>query len=383
MGKEPVVIIGGGIGGLSTALALQNCGVPVRVYERSQQLQELGAGILTYPNGRRCLSYLGIEGAVEDISYAIKAFNFCNYQTGELISSLPNDEVEKRFGQKAICTHRGDLYRILLEEVRKKDPDCVNPGHEFVGLEQDQSGVTVHFKNGVTVRAPVVLGADGNGSSVRSTLVPEKPVRFSGQTAFRALVPIEKTPSAIRDLELGAYRAPGHFFLHYPIRSGKLMNLVAFGRDDEWQAEGWSIPATINEFLATYADFAPSLRELIGAVNEEELFKWGLYGREPSEEWVFGRVALLGDAAHPMTPFLGQGATMAMEDAVVFARAYSSASSVDEGLARYQAVRRTRGNNVSRWSWEEGKALQDPATKEFKGAIGYGLVDYNAATVAV
>jgi len=170
--------------------------------------------------------------------------------------------------------------------------------------------------------------------------------------------------------------------LTYPLRGGQLMNLIGCGQTDTWEAEGWSIPATNEQFLAAYADFAPYLLDLIRAVPEGELFKWGLYDREPLPRWTSGRVAMLGDAAHPMTPFLGQGAAMAVEDAVVLARALEASSTVAEAFASYESARCERGNNVARWSLEEGRALQDP-TIQNKGAAGYGLLDYDPTLVPI
>jgi salicylate hydroxylase len=161
-----------------------------------------------------------------------------------------------------------------------------------------------------------------------------------------------------------------------------LVNLIGCGRTDAWEEEGWSIPATADQFLDAYSDFAPHLLELISATPDDKLFKWGLYDRQPLETWTEGRVAFMGDAAHPMTPFLGQGAAMAVEDAVVLARSIAEFNDLDDALAAYRAARQERGNNVARWSWEEGRALQDP-TIPSRGAAGYGLLDYDPASVAL
>lgn len=160
------------------------------------------------------------------------------------------------------------------------------------------------------------------------------------------------------------------------------MNLIGCGQTDTWEEEGWSIPATSEQFLDDYADFAPHLLDLIRAVPHGSSYKWGLYDRDPLETWTSGRVAILGDAAHPMTPFLGQGAAMAVEDAVVLARALASSDSPTNAFQAYENVRRERGNNVARWSREEGRALQDPTIPN-RGAIGYGLLDYDPAAVAI
>ncbi|MEZ5233231.1 MAG: FAD-dependent monooxygenase [Acidimicrobiales bacterium] len=379
---DRVVIIGGGIGGLSMALALQRRGVAVAVYERATRLREIGAGIIMQPNGRKGLVDLGVDGAVAAVSSCMTMLHACHYATGEILGARPNAAIAEQYGLPSLAVHRGDLHSVLLAAVRAEDAAAVHAAHEFVSLEQDEAGVTVQFANGASDRAEVVIGADGNGSAVRSFLFPGEPARFNGQVAFRAVLPDELVPPLVRERELAMHRGPGRYLLHYPLRGGQLMNLIGCGHTETWEEEGWSIPATNEQFLTAYADFAPHLQELIAAVPDGELFKWGLYDRAPLESWTSGRVAILGDAAHPMTPFLGQGAAMAVEDAVVLARAMAASSSVEEAFARYRSVRCERGNNVARWSLEEGRALQDPTIMN-KGAAGYGLLDYDPATVPV
>jgi salicylate hydroxylase len=278
--------------------------------------------------------------------------------------------------------HRADLHGVLLAAVRANDQDAVRAAHEFIALDQDADGVQVRFANGVTDRAPLVVGADGNSSAVRSFVFPGEPARFNGQVAFRAVLEDELVPPLVRQRELAMHRGPERYLLHYPLRGGRLMNLIGCGQTDGWEEEGWSIPATNAQFLEAYADFAPHLLDLIRAVPDGALFKWGLYDRPPLDSWTLGRVAILGDAAHPMTPFLGQGAAMAVEDAVVLARSLEASTTVAQAFASYEAARCERGNNVARWSIEEGRALQNPTIAN-KGAAGYGLLEYDAAAVPV
>ena len=382
MAVDRVVVIGGGIGGLSLALALQRRGIAVSVFERASELREIGAGIVMQPNGRRGLVDLGVDTAVEAVSSRPSMFHGCDYATGEVLSSTSSDQMAERFGLPSLTVHRADLHGVLLSAVRANDAEAVHAAHSFVSLEQSADDVTVHFANGATDRAPLVVGADGNGSAVRSHVFGGEAPRFNGQVAFRAVLPSALVPPIVRHRELAMHRGPGRYLLYYPLRGGELTNLIGCGRTDEWEEEGWSIPATATQFLEAYADFAPHLLDLIGAVPDGALFKWGLYDREPLDTWTSGRVAILGDAAHPMTPFLGQGAAVAVEDAVVLARAVATSDDLDQALDSYRSARQDRGNNVARWSWEEGRALQDPTIAN-RGAAGYGLLDYDPATVAV
>ena len=380
MTVERVVVVGGGIGGLSLALGLQRRGIAVTVYERASELREIGAGIIMQPNGRNGLVDLGVDEAVAAVSSCPKVFHACDYATGEVLGERPNAGFAEMYGLPSLAVHRGDLHAVLLAAVRANDADAVHAGHEFVALDQDADGVTARFANGVSDTSPLVVGADGNGSAVRTEVFGGEPARFNGQVAFRALIPLDLVPPIVRERELGMHRGPGRYLLYYTLRGGELMNLIGCGQTDVWEQEGWSIPATTAQFLADYDDFAPHLLDLIRSVPDGELFKWGLYDRQPAPTWTSGRVAIMGDAAHPMTPFLGQGAAMAVEDAVVLARAIAGAGDVTEALDTFQSVRRERGNDVARWSWEEGRALQDPTIAN-KGAAGYGLLDYNPATV--
>lgn len=374
------IVIGGGIGGLSMALALQRRGMAVSVYERARELREIGAGIIMQPNGRKGLVDLGVDEAVADVSCAMAMLHACHWATGEVLSAVPNTAIAERYGLPSLAVHRADLHSVLLAAVRANDPGAVHAAHEFAALSQDAEGVTVRFANGAIERGEIVIGADGNGSAVRSFVFPGEAAVFNGQVAFRAVLPIELVPDIVRERELAMHRGPRRYLLHYPLRRGTLMNLIGCGTTEDWEAEGWSIPATNGQFLAAYGDFAPHLCDLIRAVPDGELFKWGLYDRAPLERWTRGRVAMLGDAAHPMTPFLGQGAAMAVEDAVVLARALERADTVADAFAAYEAARVERGNNVARWSLEEGRALQDPTIAN-KGAAGYGLLDYDPVAV--
>ena len=169
--------------------------------------------------------------------------------------------------------------------------------------------------------------------------------------------------------------------LHYPLRGGQIMNLVANGRSASWEEEGWAIPATNEEFAAAYSDFAPEVVAMIHTIPAGALFKWGLRDREPLASWTKGRVTMLGDAAHPMTPFLGQGACIAIEDGIVLGRAFELAGSIEEALARYEAARKARGTNVQLWSREQGRNLQ--ASRKGQTAVERGLLDYDPVTVPV
>jgi salicylate hydroxylase len=377
-----IIIVGAGIGGLAAALALQRRGFGVVVYERAAEIREIGAGVIITPNARRALHELGVDQALEAASSCVPVFHTCDYATGAVIREVYNEQVFRQHGMTTLQVHRADLHGLLKEAVLANDPDCLHPGHEFVELEQDEAGVSVRFANGASDRADVVIGADGNASAVRSFLFPGEAPRFNGQVAFRALIPDALVPPSVRKLQMAMHPAPRRYLLHYPLRGGRIMNLIGCGQSDSWEEEGWSIPATNEEFASAYCDFAPELVSLIRSIPPGALFKWGLRDREPLKTWTAGRVTMLGDAAHPMTPFLGQGACMAIEDALLLGRAFAASKAVDEALQRYEVARKIRGTNVQLWSREEGRALQDP-NRTRRPAQDRGLLDYDPVAVPV
>jgi salicylate hydroxylase len=295
---------------------------------------------------------------------------------------VSGEDICRKVGAASLGVYRADLHSVLMASVRANDPDCLHASHEFVGLEQDATGVTVKFANGTSARSDVVVGADGNASAVRSFLFPDEAPKFAGQVAYRSLIPIALVPDSVRERGSIMSAGPGRYLLCYPLRGGQIMNLIGLVQSGEWEEEGWTTPATHAEFAQTFAGFEPDLIELIHRIPQGELFKWGLRDREPLQNWTVGRVTTLGDAAHPMTPFLGQGACMAIEDALILARAFAASSTVQEALARYEAVRKPRGTLVQLASREEGLSLQDPSKKR-RTAQDRGLMDYDPVTVAV
>lgn len=382
MTLNQIIIIGAGIGGLAAALGLQRRGFKVRVFERAPEIKEIGAGLIVTANARRALSDLGVDEGLAAVSSRVDVFHTCDYRTGKITKVIENDEIEQRYGLATLQVHRADLHGLLMAAVAKNDPAALHAGHEFIALDQSDEGVNIKFANGAEVFGDVLIGADGNASPVRSFVFGGEAAAFNGQVAFRALISKDQVPSGINRLHLAMHTAPRRYLLHYPLRHGEIVNLIGCGQSKTWEAEGWAIPATNDEFEQAYSDFWPELLALIRTIPPGALFKWGLRDREPLERWVNGRVAMLGDAAHPMTPFLGQGACMAVEDAMLLARAFGASSGIDEALVRYEAARKTRGNNVQLWSREEGMALQDP-TRPRKAAIERGLLEYDPVAVAV
>lgn len=386
MRSTRISIIGAGIGGLTAALSLQRRGFKVSVFERAAQLGEVGAGILVTPNSQRALDDLGVGEQIRAGASCEPAGHYARYDTGEILLSTDTKSVVEKYGYAILQVHRADLHAVLTKAVEANDPGALHTGHELVDIRQTGTAVSATFNNGAVVDADVLIGADGNASRVRSVVFGDAPPRFTGQVAFRALIPADAVPASLAGRGKVMYFGPQRMVLHYPLRGGRLMNLIGIGRTPHWEEEGWAIPATKEEFLELYSDFNQPVRELIQAIPAGGVSKWGLRDREPVASWVQGRVALLGDAAHPVTPFLGQGANIAMEDGFVLGRAFAESASVREALERYEAARKERGTMVQLMSREQGEALQGAKAEGFspgRPPVERGLFEYDPVRVPI
>ena len=378
------MIVGAGIGGLTAALSLQRHGVRVSVYEQASELKEFGAGLMVTPNAMHALDFLGVGGAIAATSNVSPGVLIKHYHTGEVLQRRSDGDTHRlKYGAGHFQVHRADLHCALSTAVLANDPGCIHLDHGFADLEQRQTGVLARFANGAVASADVLIGCDGCRSVVRDKVHGSAPVAYTGQVAFRALVPAARLPQELRTLARCLYIGPGRMFLHYLLRKGSLANLVAIARQPRWQAEGWAIRAEVSELLELYEDFHPQVLDIIKSVEPDALFKWGLRDREPLPQWTIGRVSTLGDAAHPMSPFLGQGAVMAIEDGMVLGRCFADACAPEDALAMYEEARKQRANAVQLQSREQANALQCSLGDFNPGrpAEDRGLFDYNPVTV--
>jgi salicylate hydroxylase len=255
---------------------------------------------------------------------------------------------EAHYGSSLLTIHRGDLQRALFEAVLQRDPGVVRLDHRLTGIQQVDGGVEAMFSNGDVVRGAALIGCDGVRSTVREWLFPGAPAQFTGNVAWRGLVPVDRLGPEARTPDTATFVGPGRHFVVYAVQGGAAVNYVAIAESDQWEEEGWMVPARLEDALQAFDDWHPYVRELIAATPPDGLFKWGLFDHEPLPRWTFGRVALLGDAAHAILPFLGQGAALSMEDALVLARALKDAPSVEAALAAYERVRADRAAWVQR-----------------------------------
>jgi len=382
--KGEIAIIGAGLGGLTAALALIADGWRVRVYEQAAVLGEVGAGISLSSGAGRALAAFGLGPALLAASLPVPDIAFVHYQTGEVLAGTLHTTPPPDFGfAKARHIHRADLHEILLKAVRARDPDAVLTGHRLDSVEETGRGITARFANGSTARADALIGADGVRSTVRRQLFGDGAPEFAGQIAFRCLI-----PRAVAEPFMGGGNAvvsigQSRVFNRYVIRGGALVNVIGIAQSARWQQEGWSTPATNVEFVDEFAGFHSDVLGLIAVAPAQSLIKWGLFVRPPLPEWSRGRVLLIGDAAHPMLPFLGLGAATAIEDGIVLARALAGGSGIEPAFLAFQQARFDRVELVRTQSIRQGEIIQgrapDKAEMANSPSQNLDLFDYDPA----
>ncbi|TRW14429.1 FAD-dependent monooxygenase [Glacieibacterium frigidum] len=382
-----VLIAGGGIGGLTAAIALLRHGFEVDVFEAAPAFADIGAGVTLAPNAMTAFAYLGVADAIAAQSVEPTRQQVRHWQDGRVLMTLDRGtRMRDLYGAPYLYTHRADLHAILVDAVAANG-GRLHCGAAVVaaGIDGDEARVTL--SDGGVVGGELVVGADGLKSVVRQLFDPA-PAHFTGHVAWRALVPVD---AALRDLadNPGNFIGPGRLAVWYPLRGGSLLNLVFFGRQAGWSDEGWTIPARRAELEALFAGWNDTLQLLIARTDEARLFKWAINARAPLTRWTIGdRITLLGDAAHAMTPFMGQGASSAIEDAVVLARALAAAGTRAEGLARYEAARIERTSMIQLESNANADRLQGSDADLFgmtklRNEETLGLFAYDAGTVTV
>ena len=382
-----VLIIGAGIGGLTAALSLQRHGFRVSVYEQASKLGEVGAGLIVTPNAMHALYFLGVGDAIAAASNLSAELQIRHYQTGKVLHRKPaGDFYMSKYGAGFFQVHRADLHNALSSAVLANDPACIYLGRAFADLVQDENGVVARFANGAIANGDALIGCDGGRSAVRDKVFASTPVGYTGQVSFRALVPAAILPEELRTLPQCFHLGPGRFFVHFLLRENSVMNIVANARQPQWEDEGWAIPAKVTELRDLYSDFHPQVLQIIELIEPNALFKWGLRDREPLQQWTRGRVSMLGDAAHPMLPFLGQGAVMAIEDGTVLGRCFAKAGTPEEALLLYERARKQRATAVQILSRERGRALQGSDQENpnpGRDAEDLGMFEYNPASVPI
>jgi 2-polyprenyl-6-methoxyphenol hydroxylase-like FAD-dependent oxidoreductase len=313
-GEQPILIAGGGIGGLAAAYALATKGIPVRVLEQAPEFKELGAGIQLGPNIFRAVEKVGLKDALLADVWRPGALEMRCALSGAQVTRVPLDErFTERFQQPYAVTHRADIHAVFLKACQGNNLVTLETQRQVEGFMQDDGGVTVTLQSGERIRGRALIGCDGVWSKIRQQIVGDGKPRVSGHIAYRAVLKRDEVPADLWQPDVILWAGPRTHLVHYPLRRGELYNLVAVFHSDRY-VEGWNAEADAEVLWAHFKGQRPEVLRMLERIETWRM--WVLCDREPVKDWSQGRVTLLGDAAHPMLQYLAQGACMAAEDAV-------------------------------------------------------------------
>lgn len=335
IGKE-ITVIGGGIGGLAAALACALRGAQVTVLERAEAITEVGAGLQISPNGWVVLQALGLADTISESATRGQAVRLRDFRRGAEVFTIPLHDPFH-------FVHRADLIEALHDAAVAAGVQ-IRLGVQVTEVVAEEHAVRLTHADGTAEIHPLTVAADGLHSAARAHLNPRSKPFFTGQVAWRALIPTESLGTGALAPEAHVFMGPGRHLVRYPLRGGKLTNIVAVEERDAWAAEGWALTDDSRNLRAAFTDFCPEIKDLLADVEVPNL--WGLCRHPVAALWYNGPLALLGDAAHPTLPFLAQGANMALEDAWVLADCLANFDDTGEALHSYQRLRKPRAARI-------------------------------------
>ena len=342
--KLSVAIIGAGIGGLAAAAAFRRFAIEVDLYEQAGGFARVGAGIQQAPNATKALRVLGLEQQLRQTAFRpVDALNR-EWSSGELTNGYPlGDQVESRFGAPYLLLHRGDLHEALVSLV---PPEVIHMNRKLAAFEQNSAGVTLFFVDGSRAHADAIVGADGVHSVVREMLLGPEKLRFTGRVAYRTTFPSARLGDVTLDGNTKWWGPDRHIVIYFVKPHREEIYFVTSTPEPNFAVESWSTEGDIQTLRDAYADFHPDVRAVLAACPE--VHKWALVERDPLPRWSEGRAALLGDACHPMTPYMAQGAAAAIEDAAVLSRCLKEvdADGIDYAFRRYESSRKERTTRI-------------------------------------
>ena len=335
-----ILIAGAGIGGLAAASCLMKAGHQVEIYEQAPELAEVGAGIQISANAMHVLRHLGLEAAITRVGVRPGAYEFRLHDTGELIQRFSlSDEHERLHGAPYTQLHRADLHDVLAARARELDPGVVRLNRRVAGVVESADGVELRFADGGSARGDLLIGADGLKSVVRGQIVGDGQATYTGDVAWRIVVPTERLPPNLFAPVMSLFMAPGGQVVCYYLRGGRLLNFVCIVETDEISEESWTVKVPWQTLHDHFRGWYPAIRAIVDAADRDQCYQWSLFARPPIDNWSTARVTLLGDAAHPTLPYLAQGAVMAIEDGAVLARALAMSETIPAALQLYQRNR--------------------------------------------
>jgi salicylate hydroxylase len=347
---KEIIIAGAGIGGLCAALALAKRKFNVTVYEQSSQISEVGAGLQLSPNAMHVLQALGVAEKIKKKAFSPHSAVMRHYKTGKPYFTVElGNAATKKFGADYLHIHRADLHNVLYNACQEMGV-TTQLGQAVEAYQQRAESVSIQLSNQQQVKADVLVGADGIKSKVQACMLGQTSAVFTGQVAWRGVVKASKLPRGLIKPNANLWVGPGKHLVSYYLRGGELVNFVAVQERTNWQKESWNEPGDVNELRDAFTGWHPEVTSLLNAT--EHCFLWALFGRPPLKQCSAQNVTLLGDACHPMLPFLAQGAAMAIEDSYALAHCLAANSSTEIALEKYQNLRLTRTASIQTGAWK-------------------------------
>jgi salicylate hydroxylase len=350
MPKLKVLVAGGGIGGITCVLALRQRGIECQLFEQAPAFGQVGAGLQVSSNAARVLLRLGLGEALKRVATYPQGRDYRAWDNGDRLYYTPlGERAEAHFGSPYYAAHRADLLDVLLSGLGEHG---FRLGSRVERVDQDANGVTVTLADGSTASGDILIGADGIHSTVRAQLFGRELPRYTGNVAWRGLVPAERVAHLDLGSVVGVWMGPNRSIVQYYVSAGRTFNWIGISRSAEPARESWLAEGKVEDALAEYDGWHSTIRTIIGATPK--VLRQALYDREPLQDWRVGRIVLLGDAAHPMMPFYAQGAAQSIEDAYVLAGCIAAGQEAPvEALARYVRLRQPRT------AWMQGLARQE------------------------
>ncbi len=355
--RQRIGIIGGGIGGVALATSLIQRGFEVRLFERAKGFGEVGAGIQMTPNAVKVMKALGLLDRMLAVGFLPQALVGRNWRSGRENFRTPLiDSCPVLYDAPFIHIHRADLHNILASGIPDDVPSF---GVNCTGVRQEKATAVATFSDGTEFEADLIVGADGVRSAVRTALFGAEEPRFTGHMCYRAVVPVGGVVDFVSP-DSSFWLGPNSHVVTYYVRGGEAVNIVAVAEAPDWVEESWNVASSKDEMLGRFRGWHRNVETLFQ--RADEVYKWGLFDRDPMARWSEGRVTLLGDAAHPMLPFLSQGAGMAIEDAYVLAASLAAHDSdIASALKDYEAERLPRTSRVQLEARERGRTYHLPS----------------------
>jgi salicylate hydroxylase len=369
--KPKVLIAGAGLGGMAAAGCLLQKGYHVRVFEQAAELGELGAGIHLSANAVKVLWHLGLADDLEKIGSKPKAYVFRLFQSGEILQTFALGEEHYRLnGAPYYHFHRADLHDLLVRRVQQLDPEAVALNSTAEAFTQTGSTVVLHLGDGRREEGDLLIGADGIKSVIREQILGATEAHFTGDTAWRVLVPQGRLGNDFMDRVMTVWVGPGAHAVTYYVRGGDLLNFVGLVENPNWKVESWIVKSDWSEMRNDFSAWNSDIQRIIDNADKDQCYRWALFDRPNAERWNQGHVTLLGDSAHPMLPYLAQGAVMAIEDAAVLTRCLDRFDSIEEAFDVYQRNRIPRTSRVVDESTANGKLFHLKTEESFREAFG-------------